>query len=301
MDQSGRCHYRVLTDQIEEGREIDSGDGRQEQVNRYFDSAAEYWKAIYADPTVPAAIYQERMATALAWIDELALPEGAPILEIGCGAGLTSVALAERGFTMTATDGSPAMIELTNQLAQDRNLADRIHTSLVDAHRLPFEDGSYAFVIALGVFAWLHSPELALKEISRVLRPEGLMLVSVDNIVRLNHLLDPFLNPALGPVRRRLGNGLRRIGIMQRSTKAIPAHFDSPRRFNAAIARAGMDRVRSTTIGFGPFTLWNRPILSDRAGMRLHGKLQDLASRGVPLVRDVGSQYVVLARKRDGT
>jgi cyclopropane fatty-acyl-phospholipid synthase-like methyltransferase len=103
-------------------------------------------------------IYQERTATARAWIDVLAMPDGAPILEIGCGAGLTSAAMAERGFVVTATDGAPAMIELTNKLALDRHLADRIRTVLVDAHRLPFEDRSYALVVALGVFPWLHSP-----------------------------------------------------------------------------------------------------------------------------------------------
>jgi SAM-dependent methyltransferase len=270
-------------------------------VDRYFDSAANYWKAIYEKRTVNGLIHQERKAIALEWIDGLALPADAAVLEIGCGAGLTSAALADRGFTVTATDHAPAMIELTNQLVHDRNLAGRIRTSVIDVHSLPFQAGSFSLVLALGVLPWLHSPELALEEIARVLQPGGLMLVNVDNVFRLHFLLDPRLNPALGLIRRFVGTTLRRLRIMRTSPVVPPNHLDSPRHFDADVAGAGLDKVKGATFGFGPFTFLNRPILSDRDGIRLHRKLQDLADRGVPVVRSVGAQYLLLARKPESS
>lgn len=53
------------------------------------------------------------------------------------------------------------------------------------------------------------------------------------------------------------------------------------------------------TIGFGPFTFWRRPVLSEPEGMRLHRSLQGAADRRVPLVRSTGAQYLVLAHKAD--
>jgi SAM-dependent methyltransferase len=274
---------------------------RQRLVDRHFDAAADYWKAIYEQTTVYALIHQERMATALKWIDELALPGGAEVLEIGCGAGLTSVALAERGFAVTATDAAAAMIERTNQLARDRNLAGRIRTSVVDVRSLPFKDGSFSVVLALGVLPWLPSTEQAVQEMARILRPGGFMLVNVDNLLRLHYWLDPRLNPALAPVRDPLLSWLRRIGGRRSSIDPTLVRLEWSRRLDLTLSHAGLAKVRGASMGFGPFTFWTRPILSEREGMRLHHKLQTLADGRVPLIRGVGAQYVVLARKADDT
>jgi len=281
-----------------EDRTVRSGALRQEQVDRHFESAAQDWKTIYEEQTVHGLIHQERRATALDWINGLALPDGASVLEIGCGAGLTSVALAERDLNVTAIDSAPAMIGLTDQLARDRDLGDRIHTTVADAHDLPFPDGSFSLVLALGVLPWLHAPDRALEEMTRVVRPGGYVLANVDNVLRLHYLLDPRLNPALRSIRRSLGSGLRRIGVID--TRApTPVRLDSIRRLDAVMARLGLDKVRSTTIGFGPFTFWRRPVLSEPKGMRLHRTLQGAADRRVPLVRSMGGQYLFLARRAD--
>ena len=290
---------RTAPTRVEEPK-VRSGAQQQEQVDLLFESSAHDWKTIYGDETVAGLTYQERRATALGWIDVLGLPEGAPVLEIGCGSGLTAVALAERGFGVTAIDSAPAMIRLTDQLAHDRGLADGIRTSVADAHDLPYPNGSYALVLALGVLPWLHSPDQALSEMARVVRPGGFVLASVDNLLRMHYLLDPRLNPALGSLRRWLGSGLRRLGILH-SSAPIPVRLDSTWRFEAAIGRLGLERMRSSTIGFGPFTFWRRRVLSEPNGMRLHRKLQRAADRGVPLIRSTGGQYLVLARKAGAT
>ncbi len=222
------------------------------------------------------------------------------MLEVGCGAGLTSAALAERGMQVTAIDSAPTMIELTDRLAQDRDLADRIHASVAYAHDLPFPDGSYSVVLALGVLPWLHAPDRAMAEMARVVRPGGYVLTSMDNVLRLHYLLDPRLNPALGPLRRAVGSGLRSIGVLH-SPSPTPVRLDSSRRVDAVMDRLGLEKVRSTTIGFGPFTFLTRPVLSEPAGRRLHRRLQRASDRRVPLVRSMGGQYLVLARRQDQT
>ena len=48
-----------------------------------------------------------------AFLDRLA--PGACVLELGCGAGRDSARIAERGFTLDATDGTPAMVRKANE------------------------------------------------------------------------------------------------------------------------------------------------------------------------------------------
>ncbi|MDQ3879444.1 MAG: class I SAM-dependent methyltransferase, partial [Actinomycetota bacterium] len=112
------------------------------------------------------------------------LPSGARVLEIGCGAGMLSVALAHRGFDVTATDSSAEML----QAAAEAAARDRVHIGLVraDALVLPVPAQTFDLVAAVGVLPWVSSPQRALAEIARVLKPGGAAVVTSDNLGRLN-------------------------------------------------------------------------------------------------------------------
>jgi glycine/sarcosine N-methyltransferase len=78
----------------------------------YADFAADYeW--LFADDVVGGS--PEPGATSSAGRDQLnaalaALAPGAPVLDCACGIGTDALALAQRGFTVTATDGSSSMV-----------------------------------------------------------------------------------------------------------------------------------------------------------------------------------------------
>ena len=55
---------------------------------------------------------------------------------------------------------------------------------------------------------------------------------------------------------------------------------------------------KTMMLGFGPFSFLGRTLLPDSLGIRLHRRLQALADRGVVGLRSTGSQYLVLARRR---
>jgi len=51
------------------------------------------------------------------------------------------------------------------------------------------------------------------------------------------------------------------------------------------------------TLGFGPFTVFGREALAGALGGRLSRRMQDWANRDVPVIRSIGAQYLVVARK----
>src|SRR6266576_1963012 len=116
---------------------------QQKRVDIHFRYSANYWRDLYNANGLFEVIHQQRRAIVLGLVDELALPSGSHILEIGCGAGLTTIALAQRGFTVQAVDTVDRMVALTRQAATEAGVADRVMTSLGDAHALAFPEGAF--------------------------------------------------------------------------------------------------------------------------------------------------------------
>src|SRR5215210_6654492 len=99
------------------GTRLPSADRHQRQVNAHFDAEAHYWKDLYEMRNLFGLIHQERRSLALSWVDELALPTGSRILEIGCGAGLMAVDLHRRGYVIDCIDISEVMVNLARAQA----------------------------------------------------------------------------------------------------------------------------------------------------------------------------------------
>jgi SAM-dependent methyltransferase len=87
-----------------------------------------------------------------------------PVLDLGCGGGGNRQALMLLGLSrVTAVDlWSPA--------------ADY----LADVHRLPFPDASFGLVVATATVEHFTNPFLAFREISRVLRPGGVLVATAS-------------------------------------------------------------------------------------------------------------------------
>src|SRR5262245_41874300 len=145
----------------------------QQHVSKYFESTAAYWKTLYSDDRLLPTIYQDRHNTALAWIQDLGLDRSARILEVGCGAGLITSALASEGYTVNALDSTLTMLQMTRSAISRRCVKDRVRMYSADVHALPFRPHTFDLVIAIGVIPWLHSEHLALQEMRRVLKPGG--------------------------------------------------------------------------------------------------------------------------------
>lgn len=272
---------------------------RQQAVNAYFQSVSSYWRAIYQDTGLIGMIYQARRAASLALIGRLGLPAEARILEIGCGAGITTCGLACQGFRVIALDTVKEMLEITRQAAQELGVADRVTTRYGDIHALDFEDNQFHVVIAIGVIPWVYSADTAIRELERVVMPGGYVLVTADNCRRLNHLLDPWLNPMLDTLKGRGRSLLHHYGLWGPASPAVYARMHSPATIDRLLRSAGLHNIVGTTVGFGPFSLFGFRILPDVMGQWFHRLLQKQADRQARWIRRTGAHYIALAKKPD--
>ncbi len=264
-----------------------------QRVERLFESDADFWNNVYRGSDVFSAVIQRRYATAAGWVDQLSLAAGEPVLEVGCGAGVLAVELAQRLMTVYAVDSVEAMVALTRRRAAEAGVQPRLHVDLGDTHALEFADATFGLVIALGVLPWLHSPARAVNEMARVLKPGGWLILSADNRDCLVDRLDPLRNPLLAPIKRAVKRALKRPD----PPVACVPRGDRRRDTDQMLAGTGFRKIRGLTCGFGPLTLFHRRVVPHRLGAALERGCQWLADRGVPGIRSAGWHYMVLAQK----
>ena len=241
-----------------------------------------------------------RQMVALSYIDGLSLPKTAHVLEIGCGAGVMTTALAKRGFKVEAIDHSQAMIELTIERARQMGVADWINACTGDIHELSYGDRSFDLIVALGVIPWLHDFQKAVAEITRVSAPSGNIVLTFDNALRATTLLDPLTFPPLARIRIAVRHRLEKAGLFTTWNpwiNAPPYSQHSIKEFSNSLHEAGLTILKSKSVGFGQFTFFGHRLFSNGVGIKIQQKLQNYADNGYPILRSAGSQYIVLATK----
>lgn len=94
------------------------------------------------------------------------------ILDAGCGAGGTMAYLSRYG-TVVGIDISEEMVEHCRKMGLPAHRAS--------VAKLPFEDQSFDLALCLDVLEHLHDDRAALEELKRVVRPGGLLVLSVPS------------------------------------------------------------------------------------------------------------------------
>jgi ubiquinone/menaquinone biosynthesis C-methylase UbiE len=112
-------------------------------------------------------------------------------LDIGCGAGHLSFALAPFHRQLLALDPSPGMLATVAEAAAARHLP-QIQTCLGSAQSLPFADGSFQLVATRYSAHHWRQLEVAVGELARVLVPGGYGLV-IDTLGQEDPLVDTYL------------------------------------------------------------------------------------------------------------
>lgn len=132
--------------------------------------------------------------------DEAALRPlaGKRALDVGCGAGLVAEPLARLGASMTAIDAAPENIAVAREHAGHMGLAIDYRACGVETLAEP----AYDLITALEVVEHVTDPALFLASIARLLKPDGLLILSTPNRTPLSRLMIVTLAEGLGKIPR---------------------------------------------------------------------------------------------------
>jgi len=205
----------------------------------------------------------------LGFFRTLALEQGSPVLELGCGAGRVLLPIARAGVDITGLDQDPAMLDRVRELLTE-DIASRV--SLV---RTNIEDFSLPRKFSLifspcNTFSYLsfEEAEHALQSIYQHLLPDGLLVLDLpnpgfllDSPVDPHEPVDSFFEPQMGlPVQvyadQQISPGNTRVdviwhydelhsdGHVQRYDYPITYHMRLPDTLEVMLERAGFTGIQ---------------------------------------------------------
>lgn len=243
----------------------------------------QYWDDLYDRQDFLGETFRQRMNTTLAWLDSQHLPSGAVVLDVGCGAGRPAYEAMKRGYCMLGMDYSFGMLQKANSVLNS-NGYQRTPLCQGDIESLPYKDASVDAIICLGVIGYLQSDEKALRELARVLKPGGVLVLSVINKARMTRLLDV---PAL--FKSRLKKAVKGPSHKQFRTYIIP-------KLSRAMAAAGFQVRGYSTVPYEPITLFGREIFPLAFGNRVTWFFEKFPH--IPFIGSVGGMCIFKAEKR---
>ncbi len=157
------------------------------------------------------------------------------ILDIACGTGKSTEALVETGLSVTGCDHDEQMINEAKDQAKIKNL--NIEYIVSEAEKLPFPDQHFD-VVTVGTAFHFFVTDLAMSEIKRVLKPNGLFFVywtlttkdTPDEDEIPGSIFRKYNWIKIPPVLRDLKNiseFLNKSGLQNVSTVSIPVIYNT--------------------------------------------------------------------------
>jgi|GEM_PF-582960 ubiquinone/menaquinone biosynthesis C-methylase UbiE len=140
----------------------------------YFDKIASYYDKWYLTPIGRYVDETEKDQVFSLWQTKKGL-----VLDLGCGTGNYTVELIKRQIKVVGLDASFSMLLLARKKLSSACLVQ------ADALVLPFKDNIFEGVLSITLFEFLSSPEEVLKEVYRVLKPRGEVVIGTMNTFSL--------------------------------------------------------------------------------------------------------------------
>ena len=198
------------------------------------------------------------------------LPPGERILEAGCGRGRWVFHLRRLGFDVIGMDLARSDLE------RARRHDPSVPVVFGDVRRTAFADAGFGAVISLGVVEHFEEgPQAALAEVRRLLRPGGLLLVTVPTQNLLRVLVFNRLKDLQSVVRRLRGRAL-----------VFEEYRYSRARFGRLLREAGFEIVETHPDDFRPPK--NMGLFTDARFLQHPGRRWELNGAGRFVQRVLG-------------
>ncbi|MNC09017.1 Cypemycin methyltransferase [compost metagenome] len=182
----------------------------------------------------------------IGWLN---LPEGSKVLDLCCGMGRHSLALAEAGFEVTGVDLSEVLL----REARAQEGAERVTWLRSDMRELPLDGGFDAVVNLFTSFGYFEEDEeqiRVLREICRMLKPGGQFIIDFLNPAYVIRQLVPHSTREDGDI---LIDESRRIedGYVKKDIVLTSKGDDTPRKYHERVKLYPLDTFKKLLAAAG--------------------------------------------------
>lgn len=161
-------------------------------------------------------------------VEMLNLPEGARVLDVGCGPGWTSVFLARMGYLVTGFDIAPDMLTLAQKRALREGVSERCTFRVADSEAFDFPP-EFDAVLVYDTLHHTQHEDAVLQNCFRALKPGGKLVLAEPGFLH----------------GRRAQSVTEELGVTERG-------FD-PRALKQTLARVGFHDIRHFVPTYRPF------------------------------------------------
>lgn len=237
---------------------------------------------------------------------------GARILDLGCGSANVADRLSDLEVTYIGMDFGDPPVRYSQRKYRDRAGPMRTAFLRADGEHMPFASGSFDVIVMSEVIEHLLRPELAVWEIARLLRPDGVFVMTTNNASEaplrspLSHLF-VWLEKAIGAqvpglISLRPWAWPHPVGrdLLPPDSPDVylPHTHHIPAETRRMLSAAGLATSHWGSFEFPPPHSELAAWLEKRgsSGLRIADAIESTAQR-LPLVRRLGTHLLMVARK----
>jgi 2-polyprenyl-3-methyl-5-hydroxy-6-metoxy-1,4-benzoquinol methylase len=235
-------------------------------IRGWLDRALAIGYGVVYDYVYPRFSHYQRLQAEVRELIEKAVPprlerREVRVLDVGCGPGNFTCALAEAGFNATGLDSYGPLVGSAKSKRRARHLANLAFRQGELTHGNTFRDGAFDQVVSIHALYAHPAPERLLREAHRVLKPGG-YAVFVNHTQRVGQW------PTLREIARRDGAAAALQGLLwvalnsifEATRERVGPHYWDEATFSARLGQAGFTvlDMRRTFLGGASLLVWAR-------------------------------------------
>jgi ubiquinone/menaquinone biosynthesis C-methylase UbiE len=236
---------------------------------------ADRYSIIAENPYKDSFVYSRKRLNE--WLDKYIPAEGKGLkmADIGCGTGYHLKRYQERGFEITGVDGSEEMLK------QARLANPGIEFIQTDVDEIPLPSETYDYALCIEVLRYLPDILPSLKEIKRILKPNGMALVTAAPVLQAN--LYPIVN---------------KLVLMKKSSDLtqLKQYFHSYGELRQKCLEAGFKDIEIHGV-YGGFSIWLERIVPSilPTYLKVWEKIDDKTA-DAPVLKNLSNMFLIVAK-----
>lgn len=279
----------------------------KKNISDFFSHKSDYWINLYESDENPSSFMRyeliSRKKTLFNLFDTLVAEKNKTVLDIGCGIGNYLEELYKRGHKINGIDIAENMLQTSRERL--KKYIEFPPLCRTDIENLPFPDSHFDVIFCVGVLEYLKSDARSFEEISRVLKPNGLLFFTLPGLLSIKNFLDPYYVFYKGwkflfkRIQKKKSKSQKGIGLKD---IALNSEFTNRRyRINTVdpiLKKNNLNVVSKISVAFGPPRFWYK----DYIPLKINIKTSDFLVRqsnkkSLSFLKSFANRWVICVRK----